>query len=274
MICDDRAHVLDWELAMTAWFSGCLVRSVITTDGIMKWPQIEASIKPANGFFAPTALVSIEHPHNMQGGTLYDLAALDDICDRAHARGLKVHMDGARIFNASVASGHSVARIAQKADTVMFCLSKGLGAPVGSMLAGTAENIAKGRVLRKRLGGAMRQAGILAAAGLIALEEMPKRLHIDHENARWVAERMAKIPGLMVHPEKVVTNIVVFDFAGTGLTFVELRDMLRAKGVLISTAGGTRARAVTNLNVSRKDCETALQRMEEVLAPVCAPKAI
>ena len=274
VICDDRAHVLDWELAMTAWFSGCLVRSVTTTDGIMTWPQIEASIKPANGFFAPTALVSIEHPHNMQGGTLYDLAAIDDICDRAHARGLKVHMDGARIFNASVASGHSVARIAQKADTVMFCLSKGLGAPVGSMLAGTAENIAKGRVLRKRLGGAMRQAGILAAAGLIALEEMPKRLHIDHENARWIAERMAKLPGIEVHPEKVVTNIVVFDFAGTGLAFPELRDMLRAKGVLISTAGGTRARAVTNLNVSRKDCENALQTMEEVLAPVCAPKAI
>ena len=271
LICDDRAHVLDWELAMTAWFSGCLVRSVTTSDGIMTWPQIEAAIKPANGFFAPTALVSIEHPHNMQGGTLYDLAAIDHICAKAHERGLKVHIDGARIFNASVASGHSVARIAQNADTVMFCLSKGLGAPVGSMLAGTSEAIAKGRVLRKRLGGAMRQAGILAAAGLIALEEMPKRLHEDHENARRLAERMAKIPGLEVHHEKVVTNIVVFDFAGTGLPFAKLRDMLKAKGVYISTAGGTRARAVTNLNVSRKDCQAALQTMEEVL---CAPKVI
>ncbi len=273
VICDDRAHVLDWELAMTAWFSGCLVRSIATADGIMTWGQIEAAIKPNSGFFAPTAMVSLEHPHNMRGGTLYDLASIDEICDRAHQRGLKVHIDGARIFNASVASGHSVARIAQKADTVMFCLSKGLGAPVGSMLAGTSEAIAKGRHLRKRLGGAMRQAGVLAAAGLIAIEEMPHRLHEDHENARWLAQGMAKIPGLALDPAKVVTNIVVFDFAGTGLAFPELRDLLKAKGLLISAVGGTRARAVTNLNVSRQDCEAAVKTMEEVLAPVCAQKA-
>src|ERR1022692_4233523 len=151
VVCDDRAHILDWELSMTAWFSGCLVRAVATPNGIMTWAQIEAHIKPGNGFYAPTALVTIEHTHNMHGGTLYELASIDEICDRAHERGLKVHIDGARIFNASVASGHSVARIAQKADTVMFCLSKGLGAPVGSMLAGTANAIAKGRGLRKRL---------------------------------------------------------------------------------------------------------------------------
>ncbi len=274
LICDDLAHVLDWELAMTAWFSGCLVRSVHTPNGIMTWAQIEAAIKPGNGFLAPTALVSLEHPHNMGGGTLYDLASLDDICDRAHARGLKVHLDGARIFNASIASGHAVARIALKADTVMFCLSKGLAAPVGSMLAGTAHDIARGRLLRKRLGGAMRQAGVLAAAGLIALEEMPARLHEDHENARWIAERMAKIPGLKLDPKTVRTNIVVFDYAATGLTFAELSGRLKSKGLLISTAGGTRARALTNLNISRKDCEAALEVMEEVLARVCAPKVI
>jgi threonine aldolase len=271
VICDDRAHVLDWELAMTAWFSGCLIRPITTTDGIMTWNQIEAMIKPSNGFFAPTALVTLEHPHNMQGGTLYDLTSIDEICDRAHERGLKVHIDGARIFNASVASGHSVARIAEKADTVMFCLSKGLGAPVGSMLAGTSAAIARGRTLRKRLGGAMRQAGILAAAGLIALEEMPARLQEDHDNAKFLANGLAKIPGLSLDPEKVRTNIVVFDFAGTGLPFTELRDHVKARGLLISTAGGTRARMVTNLNVSRKNCETALQVMEEVL---CAPKVI
>jgi threonine aldolase len=274
VICDDRAHVLDWELAMTAWFSGCLIRSVPTSDGIMTWEQIEAQIKPANGFYAPTALVTIEHPHNMHGGTLYDLSAIDHICDRAHARGLKVHIDGARIFNAFIASGHSVAKIAEKADTVMFCLSKGLGAPVGSMLVGTAQAIARARHFRKRLGGGMRQAGILAAAGLIALEEMPARLAEDHANARWIAGELAQIPGLAVSPEKVRTNIVVFDVAGTGLAFAELSAQLKSKGVLISTAGGTRARVVTHLNVSRKDCETALRVMEEVLAPVCAPKVI
>lgn len=277
VICDDLSHVLDWELAMTAWFSGCLVRSVHTTNGIMTWAQIEAMIKPGNGFLAPTALVSIEHPHNMGGGTLYDLASIDEICDRAHHRGLKVHLDGARIFNASIASGHSVKRIAEKADTVMFCLSKGLGAPIGSMLAGTADAIAQGRLLRKRLGGAMRQVGVLAAAGLVALEEMPARLHEDHENARWIAERVAKIPGLALDPETVRTNIVVFDFAATGLSFAELSGPLKSKGLLISTAGGTRARMLTHLNVSRKDCEAALAIMEEVMEEVlaaCAPKAI
>jgi threonine aldolase len=274
VICEERAHLLDWELAMTAWFSGCLIRSIATPDGAMTWEQIEAQIKPGNGFYAPTALVTIEHPHNMHGGTLYDLASIDNICDRAHARGLKVHIDGARIFNASIASGHSVARIAEKADTVMFCLSKGLGAPVGSMLAGTSDAIARGRQFRKRLGGGMRQAGVLAAAGLIAMEEMPARLAEDHANARWIAEWLAKIPCLSVDVEKVRTNVVVFDISGTGLAFAELSALLKSKGLLISTAGGTRARVLTHLNVSRKDCEAAVQVMEEVLVPVCGPKVI
>jgi threonine aldolase len=274
VICDDRAHILDWELAMTAWFSGCLIRPIATPDGILTWEQIEAQIKPANGFYAPTALVTIEHPHNMHGGTLYDLSSIDQICDRAHDRGLKVHIDGARIFNASIASGHPVARIAKKADTVMFCLSKGLGAPVGSMLAGTAPAIARGRQFRKRLGGGMRQAGVLAAAGLIAMEEMPARLHEDHANARWIAERLATIPCLGVSIEKTRTNVVVFDIAGTGLSFPELSGLLKAKGLLISTAGGTRARILTHLNITRQDCEAAVNVMEEVLASVCAPKVI
>jgi threonine aldolase len=274
VICEERAHVLDWELAMTAWFSGCLIRSIATTDGILTWDQIEAQIKPSNGFYAPTALVTIEHPHNMHGGTLYDLSAIDDICDRAHRRGLKVHIDGARVFNASVASGHPVARIVEKADTVMFCLSKGLAAPVGSMLAGTSDAIARGRQLRKRLGGGMRQAGVLAAAGLIAIEEMPARLAEDHANARWIAERLTAIPCLSLDPEKVCTNVVVFDISGTGLEFAALSALLKSKGLLISTAGGTRARIVTHLNISRKDCEAAVQVMEEVLSPACVPKAI
>ncbi len=274
VICDDRAHILDWELAMTAWFSGCLIRPIATPDGLLTWMQIEAQIKPGNGFYAPTALVTLEHPHNMHGGTLYDLASIDDICDRAHTRGLKVHIDGARIFNASVASGHSVARIARNADTVMFCLSKGLAAPVGSMLVGTSAAIARGRHFRKRLGGGMRQAGVLAAAGLIAMEQMPARLHEDHANARWIAERLVKIPCLALNVEKTRTNVVLFDIAGTGLSFAELSAQLKSKGLLISTAGGTRARILTHLNVTRQDCEAAVQVMEEVLSAVCAPKAI
>jgi threonine aldolase len=274
VICDDRAHLLDWELAMTAWFSGCLIRGISTEDGVLSGEQIESQIKPHSGFFAPTGLVTLEHPHNMHGGTLYNVTSIDDICDRAHSRSLKVHIDGARIFNASVASGHSVARIAQRADTVMFCLSKGLGAPAGSMLVGESDAIARGRLLRKRLGGGMRQAGVLAAAGLIAMEEMPARLHEDHANARWIAEQLVKIPCLSLDLKKVRTNVVVFDIAGTGLSFSELSAQLKSKGLLISSAGATRARVLTHLNVSREDCEAAVKVMEEVLAPVCAPKAM
>ena len=169
VICEHRAHILDWELAMTAWFSGCLVRTVPTTNGVMSWDQIEPAIRMPAPLWAATALLAIEHPHNMGGGTLYEIADLDAICARAHERGLNVHLDGARIFNASVASGLAPARIAHGADTVMFCLSKGLAAPAGSILAGTRDAMAQGRLYRKRLGGGMRQAGVLAAAGLIAM---------------------------------------------------------------------------------------------------------
>jgi threonine aldolase len=218
--------------------------------------------------------VTIEHPHNMGGGTLYDLEAIDEICEKAHAHGLKVHIDGARIFNASIASGHPVARIVKNADTVMFCLSKGLGAPVGSMLAGTAAAMAKAKPLRKRLGGAMRQSGILAAAGLIAMEDMPARLHEDHENARWIAERLGKIPGVELSLDSVRTNVIVFALPESRLTPVELIAQLKAEGLMISSAGGGRLRIVTHLNISRKDCEDAMRALESVLAPTCLQKAI
>ena len=154
-------------------------------------------------------MLHLEHTHNMGGGTLYALDAIDDMCHRAHDRGLKVHMDGARIFNASAASGHAPARIAAKVDTVMFCLSKALGAPVGSIVAGPARLIQKGRLLRKRLGGGMRQVGVLAAAGLVALEQSPGCLKMDHANAQLLARRLQEIDGVTVRP--VETNIVIFD---------------------------------------------------------------
>ena len=157
--------------------------------------------------------MAIENTHNMAGGTVYPMRTLCEICDGAHERGVKVHMDGARIFNAAAALGMPVREIASNADTVMFCLSKALGAPAGSMLAGPADLIAKGRLYRKRLGGGMRQAGVLAAAGLVALEESPAKLLVDHANARFLAEGLARIPGIQVDPAKVDTNIVVFDVA-------------------------------------------------------------
>ncbi len=265
VLCDDRAHILDWELSMTAWFSGCLIRSVPSADGILRWRDIQPVVRRGGPHNAGTSLVHLEHPHNMGGGTLYPLDEIDRICDGAHEQGMRVHMDGARLFNAVAASGVAASRIVSKVDTVMFCLSKGLGAPAGSMLAGSAEAIERGRLYRKRLGGGMRQAGVLAAAGLIALEEMPARLCQDHANAKFLAEGLAGLPGVSIDPKKVVTNIVIFDIAGSGITPERLTAESEALGVRLSGVGGTRIRLVTHFEVTRGDCERALEVLGALL---------
>ncbi len=268
VVCDAHAHILDWELSMLAWFAGCLVRPVQTEHGILTWKHIEPAIRPFGPHNAPTSLICLENTHNMAGGTVYPVDVLDDICARAHERNLKIHMDGARIFNASVATNTPVSRIAREADSVMFCLSKGLGAPVGSMLVGTQEAIDQGRLYRKRLGGGMRQAGVLAAAGLIALEESPQRLHQDHENARFLAEKLSELPGIVIDPLSVRTNIVIFDIAGLGITPAEFSHELKSRGILANGVGENRMRIVTHLDVSREDCE----RAAEVIAALATEK--
>jgi threonine aldolase len=195
------------------------------------------------------------------------LANTRDIVEHAHAAGLPVHLDGARIFNASVALGKSVVELTKKFDSVMFCLSKGLGAPVGSMLVGSKEFIEEARIVRKMLGGGMRQAGVLAAAGLIALEESPKRLHIDHFNARFLAQELAQIPGIKIDAAKVVTNIVFFDVSGTGLTGYEISRLLAAQGILANATNAQSIRMVTHLDVDRAGCERAMKVLREVVAP-------
>jgi threonine aldolase len=265
VICDSRAHLLDYELAMVAWFSGCVVRSIATEDGILSWDQVRRHIKPVGPHWAPTAVVEIENTHNMAGGTIYPLSVIREICDGAHERGLKVHMDGARVFNAASALGVPVREITARADTVMFCLSKALGAPAGSMLAGTAESIAKGRLYRKRLGGGMRQVGVLAAAGLIALEDTPKRLFDDHCNAKFLAEGLARLAGIQIDPRKVATNIVVFDVSGTNLAPTEISARLRDRGVRINAINERQMRAVTHYNVDRAQCATALEVLAQAI---------
>ncbi|HEY1215749.1 MAG TPA: GntG family PLP-dependent aldolase, partial [Bryobacteraceae bacterium] len=195
VICEARSHVLDWELSMMAWFAGCVARAIPAGDGVLTWARIEKAIRVYGPHNAPTTLICLENTHNMAGGTVYPVEAIDEICQNAHSRGLKVHIDGARIFNAAAACQTPVSRIVKNADSVMFCLSKGLGAPVGSMLVGAEEAIGRGRLFRKRLGGGMRQAGVLAAAGLIALTESPQRLEHDHANARFLADRLAAVEG-------------------------------------------------------------------------------
>jgi threonine aldolase len=266
VICDSRAHMLDYEMSMVAWFSGCVLRTIQTSDGILSWDEIKRLIKPVNPYTAPTGLVEIENTHNMWGGHFYPLETIYEICEGAHERGVKVHMDGARIFNAAEATGLPVREICAPADTVMFCLSKALGAPAGSILAGPANLIAKGRLYRRCLGGAMRQVGVLAAACLIALEDSPKKLAADHANAKFLAEGLARIPGIQIDPQKVATNIAVFDIAGTRKTPAAISVLLKRDGVLINGINDRQMRAVTHYDVTREDCAHALAALAEAVA--------
>ena len=266
VIAESRSHILDWELAMISWFSGCVVRAIPTDDGIMSWDQISAQIKALSPFWAPTGLITIENTHNMQGGTVYPLKTIEAIAEGAHSRGIPLHLDGARIFNASAASGVPVRDICAPADTVMFCLSKGLGAPAGSMLAGPKALVEKGRLYRKRLGGGMRQVGVLAAAGLIAVEETPKRLPVDHANARFLAAGLSKIHGIQIAIERVATNIVVFDVSGTGKAPAEISARLRERGVLMNAINSRQMRAVTHYDVDQAACARALEAIAAVVA--------
>jgi threonine aldolase len=273
VVCESRAHILDWELSMTAWFAGCLIRPVYVESGILTWNGIRDALRFKSPHCAPTGLIEIENTHNMAGGTVYPMEVLQEICGNAHDHGIPVHMDGARIFNAACHLNRPVRELAAPADTVMFCLSKGLGAPVGSMLVGPAEAIERGRLYRKRLGGAMRQVGVLAAAGLIALEEMPNRLGEDHANARFLAAELAKLDGLKVHPERVQTNIVVFDVSATGLNAGEFIARLKGHGVWMSEASTPReVRAVTHYDVTRQDCARAAEGIAELLKQISEPQ--
>jgi threonine aldolase len=267
VICESRAHILDWELAMMAWFSGCLARPVPSEDGILRWDAISQVVRRGGAHAAPTGLIEIENTHNMAGGVAYPIDVIQDVAAHAHDLGIPVHMDGARIFNAACHLNRPVRELAAPVDTLMFCLSKGLGAPVGSMLVGTAEAIARGRLYRKRLGGGMRQAGILAAAGLIALEEMPHRLGEDHVKARFLATELAKNPGVQLDPQRVQTNIVIFDIAKTGLAIPEINARLKARGVLMSSANARQMRAVTHYDVTPEDCATAAAAFAEAVRP-------
>ena len=264
VICEERSHVNLYELASMSAIAGCMPRTVRAEGGIMTWPQVEAAIRPKIYYDSQTALVCLENTVNMWGGTVYPTATVDEICDGAHERGLKVHMDGARIFNAATALGEKVSVMTRKADSVMFCLSKGLGAPVGSMIVGTREFIEKGRVYRKMFGGGMRQAGIIAAAGMIALQKAPSRLHIDHENAKRLAEGIAQIRGLKIDPAKVRSNIVIFDCEGIGRTAVELCDALYRQGIWAQDTALYSVRMVTHMDVDRAGIERALMMLREI----------
>ena len=265
VICESRSHVLDWEMAMMAAFSGCQARTVEGERGVMTWEKIRKAIGPKIYYRQPTGLICMENTHNMAGGTVTRLDVLQEVWDGAKAAGLPVHLDGARVFNAASALGLSVAELTKGFDTVMFCLSKGLGAPVGSMLLGTKRQIERARSLRKALGGGMRQAGVLAAAGLIALREMPRRLGEDHANARLLAEAVANAGAAEIDLEAVQTNIVIFSLKRSG-DAAAFCAALKEKGVLASAIGPNTVRFVTHYDVSREMCEEAAAITVEQLA--------
>jgi threonine aldolase len=266
VICEERSHVNLYELASMSAIAGCMPRVARGEDGILTWKEIEAVIRPKIYYDSQTALICLENTMNMWGGTVYPTSQVEEICEHAHAAGLKVHLDGARLFNAATALGENVARMTGKVDSVMFCLSKGLGAPVGSMIVGSKAFIEKGRVFRKMFGGGMRQAGVIAAAGLIALEKSPGRLHVDHENAKRLAEGIAEILELGIDPKKVRSNIVIFDCSKTGKTAVELCDALHPQGVWAQDTALHSVRMVTHCDVDRVGVERALVVFRDVVA--------
>ena len=262
VICEERSHVNLYELASMSAIAGCMPRAVRAgNDGILTWAQVQAAIRPKIYYDSQTALVCVENTSNMAGGTVYPTERVDEICERAHLLGLKVHLDGARIFNAAVALKENVARMTKHVDSVMFCLSKGLGAPVGSMIVGSKDFITRARVYRKMFGGGMRQVGVIAAAGLIALEKSPSRLHEDHENAQCLAQGIARIPGLKIDPAAVHSNIVIFDCSASGLNAVEICDALYAKGVWAQDTAPYSVRMVTHWNVDRAGIDRALAEL-------------
>ncbi len=264
VICEARSHIFDWEMAMTAAFSGCQLRTVAADRGILNWPLIASAIGPKIYYRAQTALVCIENTHNMAGGTVTPLETMQEIWAGAREAGLPVHLDGARVFNAAVALGLPVAEMTAGFDTVNFCLSKALGAPVGSILVGSRAHIDAARVHRKALGGGMRQAGVLAAAGLIAMQETPALLAADHANARLLAEAVAGKAAACIDLQSVQTNIVIFSLKGGG-DAAALCAALKKKDVLASAIGPHAVRFVTHYDVSRGDCEEAAAIVAEEL---------
>ena len=265
VICEESGHVYNYEMASMSAIAGVLPRLVTGEDGILSWPNVAKAIRPKIYYRPQTALVALENTHNMAGGTVYPTKVADEICDKAHDAGVKVHLDGARIFNAATYLGEDVRQMTKKFDSIQFCLSKGLGAPVGSMIVGTREFIERCRSIRKMLGGGMRQAGVLAAAGLIALEKGPKRLQIDHDNAKVLATQLATIPGITLNAAKVQTNIVIFDLKKSGWSSSDFLQAIAKRNVLAVPVDSEKVRMVTHLDVDRNDVEKAAAVVREVL---------
>ena len=244
-------------------------RPVVTADGLLTPEQVADAIAPPVSYRTPTRLLCLENTHNLWSGLPIDEARTRALADLAHAREIPVHLDGARIFNAAVALGTTAAALAAPCDTVMCCLSKGLGAPVGSLLAGSVDHLREARRVRKLFGGGMRQVGVLAAPGIIALTEMVDRLGDDHARARRLAEGMAELPGVEAVPDRVWTNILVFRLAPAPAPeppAARLAWGLRERGILCTAFSDRELRMVTHVEISDADIDATLVAARQVLA--------
>ena len=267
VILGDLAHIYQNEMGAFTVLGGLHGRVVPNGDGMPALEDIAAAVRPAAGAFPRSALLCLENTHNNCGGTVITPAETRAAADLAHERGLKVHLDGARIFNAAAALGVDVRELAAPVDTVQFCFSKGLSAPVGSILCGPRDTVARARKVRKLLGGAMRQAGVIAAAALDAQDTMRERRPEDHANARALAEGLASIRGIRIEPARVVTNIVSFAVDPAVADAGDLQKACAERGLRISRYLGNspRLRMVTHANVTRADVEEALAILRGVL---------
>ncbi len=273
VLLEAGAHIFNYEVGAPAALSGLLVHPLNGEKGRLTAAQIEAHVRGSDLHLPPTRIVALENTHNRAGGTIWAMDEIKRIKQVAVIHQLKMHLDGARLWNAAVATGIPLADWAAPFDTVMSCLSKGLGCPIGSMVMGSKEIIAKARKVRKLFGGGMRQAGILAAAGLYALEHNFSRLTDDHANARLLAENLANLRGFRIDLDTVQTNIVIAEVKETGKTVAEVVGQLKESGVWVVPFGPTRIRAVCHLDVNRADIETVLHVFQQLFEPVRVPAA-
>ncbi len=267
MILGDRSHIFLSEQGGSAALGGVHTRQLPNQpDGTLDLASVEASIRSDNEHYPVTRLIALENTHNSCGGRVLPVAYMDAAGDLAHAHGLQLHVDGARLWNAAVALNVSPARLVQKADSVSVCLSKGLGAPIGSVVVGSADFIKKVRRNRKLVGGGTRQAGVIAAAGIVGITEMVERLADDHANAKALANGLAQLDGIDIKPAELETNLVFFSLTRDDITPAQLSTELAERGVLLLPMGGRRLRAVLNHHISAQDVDQTLAAFKDVFA--------
>lgn len=266
LLCETGCHIVNYEVGAPAALTGLLVHLLPGERGILSADTIRNNIRAENIHTPRTKMVALENTHNRAGGTIYPLETIKEIADVAREHGLWMHLDGARLWNAHVATGVALNTYASHFDSVSVCLSKGLGAPIGSLLLGDAEFMERARRTRKMFGGGMRQVGLLAAAGLYALKNNIGRLAYDHMNAKFLAGKFDKLDGLTIDMETVQTNIVIVDIDIDRMTADQFIEKLAAEGVLCIKFGEQRVRFVTHLDVDEKDCQVAAAAVAKILS--------